>query len=185
MTSEELKVRTKAFALGIIKLVDAMPHRPAARVIGQQLLRSATSVGANYRPAYRAQSQSDFAAKLSIVVEEADETVYWLEWLKESSLLKPERLGKILKEANELVAIAVASRKMAKGGGLKQSNLASLSIVNRQSSIPPIRGNTHEGNNPGFAVRPPHASEEPRLRDGGGVDPGARYRGQYSDLQSH
>jgi four helix bundle protein len=74
MTSEELKVRTKAFALRVIKLVDAMPRSLAAQVIGKQLLRSATSVGANYRAACRAQSHADFAAKLSIVGEEADET---------------------------------------------------------------------------------------------------------------
>jgi len=135
MTSEELKARTKAFALRVIKLVDAMPRSLAAQVIGKQLLRSATSVGANYRAACRAQSHAEFAAKLSIVVEEADETVYWLELLRESSLLKPERLAKILKEANELVAIAVASRKTAKGGPSEQRNPPSLSIVNRQSAI--------------------------------------------------
>ena len=135
MTAEELKARTKSFALRVIKLVDAMPRSLAAQVIGKQLLRSATSVGANYRAACRAQSHAEFAAKLSIVVEEADETVYWLELLRESRLLKPERLAKILKEANELVAIAVASRKTAKGGGLKQSKPPSLSIVNRQSAI--------------------------------------------------
>ena len=135
MNSEELKVRTKAFALRVIKLVEAMPRSLAAQVIGKQLLRSATSVGANYRAACRAQSHAEFAAKLSIVVEEADETVYWLELLRESSLLKPERLAKILKEANELVAIAVASRKTAKTGGWKQRNAPSLSIVNRQSAI--------------------------------------------------
>jgi four helix bundle protein len=133
MTSEELKVQTKAFALRVIKLVDAMPRSLAAQVIGKQLLRSATSVGANYRAACRAQSHAEFAAKLSIVVEEADETVYWLELLRESGL--PERLAKILKEANELVAIAVTSRKTAKAGGLKQRNAPSLSIVNRQSAI--------------------------------------------------
>ena len=92
MTAEELKARTKAFALRVIKLVDAMPRSLAAQVIGKQLLRSATSVGANYRAACRAQSHAEFAAQLSIVVEEADETVYWLELLRESSLLKPERL---------------------------------------------------------------------------------------------
>src|SRR5215472_445798 len=135
MTSEELKDRTKAFALRVIELVDAMPRSPAAQVIGKQVLRSETSVGASYPAACRAQSHAEFAAKLSIVVEEADETVYWLELLRESRLLKAERLGKILKEANELVAIAVASRKTAKGGGAKQSNPPSLSIVNRQLAI--------------------------------------------------
>jgi four helix bundle protein len=135
MTSEELKARTKALAVRVIRLVDALPRGLAAQVLGRQLLRSATSVGANYRAACRAQSRAEFAAKVSIVVEEADETVYWLELLTESSLMKPERLAKILKEANELVAIAVASRKTAKAGGSKRSNPPSLSIGNRQSTI--------------------------------------------------
>jgi four helix bundle protein len=81
---------------------------------GRQLLRSATSAGANYRAACRAQSHAEFAAKLSIVVEEADESLYRLELLKESSLTKPARLFELLKEANELVAISAAARKTAK-----------------------------------------------------------------------
>jgi 23S rRNA-intervening sequence protein len=89
----------------------------------------------NYRAACRAQSHAEFATKLSDAVEEADETVYWLELLRESSLLKPERPAEILKEANELVAITVASSKTAKGGDLKQAKPPSLSIVNRQSAI--------------------------------------------------
>jgi four helix bundle protein len=115
MTPEELKQRTKAFALQIIKLVDAMPRSLADQIIGRRLLRSATSVGANYRAACRAQSRPEFAAKVSIVVEEADETLYWLELLGESGLMMPERLAGLVNEANELVAIATASRKTAKG----------------------------------------------------------------------
>lgn len=114
MTPEELKARTKAFALRIIILVDRMPRSLAGQIIGRQLLRSATSVGANYRAACRAQSRAEFAAKLSIVVEEADETLYWLELLKESGLIQPERLRELIKEADELVAIATSSRKTAK-----------------------------------------------------------------------
>jgi four helix bundle protein len=114
MTPKELQARIKAFALRIMKLVDSLPRSRAGEVIGRQLLRSATSVGANYRAACRAQSHAEFAAKLSIVVEEADETLYWLELLKESSLVKPERLTELLKEANELLAISVAARKTAK-----------------------------------------------------------------------
>jgi four helix bundle protein len=83
MTPEKLKARTKAFALRVVKLVDAMPRSLAGQTIGRQLLRSATSVGANYRAACRAQSRAEFAAKLSIVVEEADKTLYWLELLEE------------------------------------------------------------------------------------------------------
>jgi len=100
--------------LRIIKLVDSLPRSTAGQVIGRQLLRSATSVGANYRAACRGQSHAEFAAKLSIVVEEADESLYWLELLKESSLIKPARLFELLKEANELVAISAAARKTAK-----------------------------------------------------------------------
>lgn len=117
MTPEDLKARTKVFALRIIGLVDAMPHSQAGQTIARQLLRCATSVGANYRAACRARSRAEFAAKISIVVEEADETLYWLELLKESGLIASERLTQLLREANELVAIAVSSRKTAKGGG--------------------------------------------------------------------
>lgn len=117
MSPEELKARTKAFALRTIVLVDALPHTPAGQIIGRQLLRSATSVGANYRASCRAQSRAEFAAKISIVVEEADETLYWLELLRESGLIASERLLDPLREANELVAIFVSSRKTAKGRG--------------------------------------------------------------------
>jgi four helix bundle protein len=114
MTPKEFQARTKAFALRVIKLVDALPRSTAGWVIGRQLLRSATSVGANYRAACRAQSHAEFAAKLSIVVEEADESLYWLELLQESGLIKPRQLTELLKEAYELVAINVAARKTAK-----------------------------------------------------------------------
>ena len=114
MTPKELQARTKSFALRVIKLVDALPRSTAGWVIGRQLLRSATSVGANYRAACRAQSHAEFAAKLSIVVEEADESLYWLELLQESSLIESGRLTELLKEAHELAAITVAARKTAK-----------------------------------------------------------------------
>jgi four helix bundle protein len=114
MTPKEMQTRTKEFALRIIKLVDALRRSTAGWVIGRQLLRSATSVGANYRAVCRAQSHAEFAAKLSIVVEEADESVYWLELLQESGLIKPRQLIELLKEGNELVAISVAARKTAK-----------------------------------------------------------------------
>jgi four helix bundle protein len=91
-----------------------MPRSLAGQIIGRQLLRSATSVGANYRAACRAQSRAEFAAKLSIVVEEADGSLYWLEILSESGLVKPERLRELVKEADELVAIATSSRKTVK-----------------------------------------------------------------------
>jgi len=114
LTSQQLKARTKAFAVRVFKLVDALPRTMAAQVVGRQLMRSATSVGANYRGACRAQSRAEFAAKLSIVVEESDEALYWLELAQETGLLKAEVLTEIIQEANELVAIMLASRKTAK-----------------------------------------------------------------------
>jgi four helix bundle protein len=130
MTPRELQARTKAFALRVIRLIDVLPRSTAGQVIGRQLLRSATSVGANHRAACRAQSHADFAAKLSIVVEETDESLYWLELLEESSLITPEKLAELLKEANELLAISVAARKTAKQA-IRKTSFA----VNRQSAI--------------------------------------------------
>ena len=113
MNNGDLKDRTKAFALGVVRLVEALPRGRAADVIGKQLLRSATSVGANYRAARRARSRAEFIAKMGIVEEEADECVYWLEILTEANLLKSERVADLMAEANELVAITVASIKTA------------------------------------------------------------------------
>jgi four helix bundle protein len=117
MTPEELKARTKSFALRVIKLVGALPNDPATRVIGNQMLRSATSVGANYRAACRAQSHATFAAKLAVVIEEADETLYWLELLAESGRVKAVLLEDLQKEASALVAIVTAARKTAQKRG--------------------------------------------------------------------
>src|SRR5579862_9123894 len=114
MTPKDMQARTKTFALRVIKLIDALPHSTTEQVVGRQLLRSATSVGANYRAACRAQSRAEFPAKMSIVVEEADETLYWLELLKESGLIKADRLVELFKESNELLAISISSRKTSK-----------------------------------------------------------------------
>lgn len=114
MTPKELQARTKAFAWRVIGLVGALPRTTTGQVIGQQLLRSATSMGANYRAACRTQSRAEFAAKPSIGVEEADESLYWLELLEESGLIEPERLTELVKEVNELLAISVSARKTAK-----------------------------------------------------------------------
>ena len=111
---DELRDRTKKFALRAIRLVDALPGKRVADVIGKQLLRSATSVGANYRAARRARSTAEFQAKLGIVEEEIDESAYWLELIAESGLLKRSRIADLLKEANELTAIIVASIKTSK-----------------------------------------------------------------------
>ena len=114
MKETDLKVRTKKFALRVIRLVEALPRNRTADVIGKQLLRSATSVGANYRAAKRARSTAEFVAKMGIVEEEADECAYWFEILTEANLIKPNLLDDLMTEANELVAITVASIKTAR-----------------------------------------------------------------------
>ena len=110
----ELQGRTKQFALRVIRLVNALPGTQPGRVIGNQLLRSATSVAANYRAACRARSRADFVYKLGIVEEEADESLFWLELLVEADLMPAARVQDLIQEANELTAIFVASRKTAK-----------------------------------------------------------------------
>ena len=114
MNPQELKERTKRFALRVIQLLEALPKCQAGNVISGQLLRSATSVGANYRAACRARSRADFISKMGIVEEEADETIYWLELLVESGLIKREAIENLIKEANELTAIFTAACKSAK-----------------------------------------------------------------------
>ena len=114
MTTEELKTRTKSFALRTVKLYQSLPKNKDADVLGYQLLRSGTSVGANYRAACRARSQADFISKITVVEEEADESAYWIELLIESSIIKRESVLDLLKEANELTAIFTASGKTAK-----------------------------------------------------------------------
>ncbi len=109
MTPQELRKRTKQFALRCIELCEGFPNRRVGYVVANQLIRSATSVGANYRAVCRARSSADFSAKLGVVLEEADESVYWLELTVESGLVSGERVESLLKEANELVAIFVAS----------------------------------------------------------------------------
>src|SRR6266567_3742797 len=110
----DLKKRTKAFALRTLKLVDALPTTTAGRALASQIVRSGTSVAANYRAACRAKSTADFIAKMGIVEEEADETLFWLELLDESKLVPAAKLTAIKQEANELVAITVASIKTAR-----------------------------------------------------------------------
>ena len=115
MTESEMKQRTKAFALRVIKLVNSLSRELVARRLGDQLLRSGTSVGANYRAVCRARSKADFVSKLGIVEEEADESAFWMELLIESGLVPQGRLEKLLDEANQLTAIMVASRKSTSG----------------------------------------------------------------------
>ena len=110
----ELKQRTKLFAIRIVKLFRSLPHTPDAQTLGKQVLRSGTSVAANYRAVSRARSKAEFISKMGTVVEEADETVFWLELLNETDVLRPERTMDLLKEANELLAIFGASLRTSK-----------------------------------------------------------------------
>jgi four helix bundle protein len=111
---EELRDRTKAFALRVIRLFRSLPYKTDTQVLGKQLLRCGTSVAANYRAVCRARSKAEFVARLGIVAEEADEAVLWLELLIESGILKSEMTEEILKEARELAAILTASRETAR-----------------------------------------------------------------------
>src|SRR5262245_56072421 len=115
MNSDDLKRRTKSFALRIIRLVESLPPGPVTNVIGRQLVKCGTSVGANYRAACRAKSNADFIAKMGIVEEEADESIYWMELLVESELLRKERIEDLMDEADQLVSIFVSSINTARG----------------------------------------------------------------------
>lgn len=114
MNPDELRTRTRAFSLRVVKLVQTLPKNMIADVLGKQVLRCATSVGANYRAACRAQSGAMFITKLSIVVEEADETVYWLELIRDAGLVKPELLAELIDEAEQILKIMASSRKTAR-----------------------------------------------------------------------
>jgi four helix bundle protein len=116
MTTQELKNRTFEFGIRVISAVEALPKTETARILGRQLLRAGTSVGANYRAAARARSQADFISKLGVVEEECDESAYWMEVIIARKLLTRAQLKKIVAEANELLAITVASIKTARRG---------------------------------------------------------------------
>ncbi|MGO8788365.1 MAG: four helix bundle protein [Terriglobia bacterium] len=107
--SEQLRARTKQFAIRIVRVFKNLPKSDEARIIGKQLLRAGTSVAANYRAVCRARSKAEFISKMGVVVEEADETVFWLELLVETSIIPAARLRELLSEANELLAIFAAS----------------------------------------------------------------------------
>ena len=111
MDREELKRRTKAFA---VKMTEALPRTRAANIVAWQLLRSATSVGANYRAACRARSHREFTARIGVMEEEADESLYWLETLVETEMMKETRLQALIQEANELTAIFTATSYTAR-----------------------------------------------------------------------
>jgi four helix bundle protein len=126
MTEKEMLLRTKKFALRVMKLVDALPRTASGRAIGGQLVRSGTSVPANYRAACRGRSKAEFIAKLGIVEEEADESALWLELIIEGGLLTEGRVRDLHKEANEITAMMASSKKTAR---------ARSQIANRNSQI--------------------------------------------------
>lgn len=116
MEKRDLKERTKSFALKVIKLAERLPKGKTADILGNQLLKAGTSVGANYRAACRAKSTADFIPKMGTVEEEADETIYWMELLIDSGLARKDDLIPLLDEANQILAITVSSIKTAKKG---------------------------------------------------------------------
>lgn len=113
MDKKELQRRTKQFALRVFKLVDALSQTTAGRAISSQLVRNASSVGANYRAACRARSHAEFTSKLGTVLEEADESLYWLELIRDAKMMSESKIVLLLKEADELTAIVAAGRKSA------------------------------------------------------------------------
>jgi four helix bundle protein len=114
MNHAEFKKRTKSFAIKAIRLVESLPETTAGRIIGRQLIRSGTSVGANYRAACRARSTAEFIAKMGIVEEECDETLYWMEIISETGLIEKDRLNELVGEANEILSMVVSSIKTAR-----------------------------------------------------------------------
>jgi len=112
---EQLRDRTKAFAVRIVRVFRGLPYKTDAQVLGKQLLRCGTAVAANYRAACRARSKAEWIAKIGIVVEEADETVFWLEMLSECSLVSAKKLEALLGEAHELSALFTASQRTGRG----------------------------------------------------------------------
>jgi len=124
MNPGELKQRTKDFGKLVIKMIEALPKNTTTTVIGRQLLRSATSVGANYRAVCRAKSRADFVAKPGIVEEECDESLYWIEMLVETNQIKPALVSNLAKEGEEILAIVVTSAKTARMKNNPQSAIA-------------------------------------------------------------
>jgi four helix bundle protein len=137
MNADDLKKRTKVFALRVLKLVAALPNTVEGRAIGGQLVRSGTSVGANYRAACRGRSRAEFVAKLGVVEEEADESAYWMEVIIEGELLKPRQVEPLLNEANELTKIMAQSRISAANALARTTKrqVTSKMVSNRQSAI--------------------------------------------------
>jgi four helix bundle protein len=137
MNADDLKKRTKRFALRVLKLVAALPNTVAGRAIGGQLVRSGTSVGSNYRAACRGRSRAKFVAKLGVVEGEADESAFWMELIIEGELLKPRQVEPLLNEANEITKIMAQSRISAAKAlaRTRKSQAAQEMVSNRQSAI--------------------------------------------------
>src|SRR5947207_11896436 len=137
MNSQELKERTKQFALRVMRLVDALPRTPKGNALSSQLVRSGMSVAANYRAACRGRSHAEFIAKIGVVEEEADETALWLELIVADELLSKKKVESLLDEANELVAIMAASYISAKKNAVRNGAPAAQksAIRNQQSRI--------------------------------------------------
>ena len=133
MNAQDLKDRTKRFALRVMRLVDALPNTPKGRAIASQLVRSGTSVAANYRSACRGRSHAEFISKIGVAEEEADETVLWLELIVEDELLPGKKIAPLLKEANELTAIMAASYISA--SRVTRDGSGKSAIRNQQSPI--------------------------------------------------
>jgi four helix bundle protein len=114
--AQQLKERTKQFAIRMVRLFRSLAKTEEARIIGKQVLRSGTSVAANYRAVCRARSKAEFVARIGVVVEEADETVFWLELLVETGIVSQARMDGLLTEANELLAIFAASQRTSRSG---------------------------------------------------------------------
>ena len=131
MDAADFRRRTKVFALRVIRLVEALPRNRTCNILGYQLLKSGTSVGANYRAAARAKSRPDFVAKLRIVEEECDESIYWMELIVEGGQMPARRVADLMAEANEIPAMTVASARTARSRLTPERP----SIVNRQSPI--------------------------------------------------
>ena len=131
MDKRELQIRTKIFALRVIRMTESLPRRMSADVLGRQALRSASSVAANYRAACRAKSRADFVAKMGTVEEEADETGFWLELIADAALVPAAKLAELIKEADELTAIAVASVRTAR----RNRDAPGSGVRNPQSAI--------------------------------------------------
>jgi four helix bundle protein len=128
MNPEALKKRTRDFGLRVIRFVDSLPKSRISDVVGRQLLRCGTSVGANYRAACRARSRADFIAKMKIVEEECDEALYWIELLVESNQVRPPLVQGLSSEGEAILSVVVASIKTAR-------SRKRVAIVNLQSSI--------------------------------------------------